>query len=230
MATGPASCCRYGSAGPFQAQLALATFSDKVEIKVRFGQSRDAVRDAIFSVKPRSRTTSTTFGQGTQGGTAFNDAILEVAKMFGSAQAGDVIYVVTDGYENESKNSTAKFLQYLEPRDIRLFAAVIHNRNFMPRYGQAGGPELVAEDVEKTGGSRIVLETGSLSAELDRARTSMRRLYDQMASFYLLHVELPKDPDKSRELKIRVVNIKKNKKKGMMVSYPQNVFPCPASD
>ena len=100
----------------------------------------------------------------------------------------------------------------------------------MPRYGQAGGPELVAEDVEKTGGSRIVLETGSLSAELDRARTSMRRLYDQMASFYLLHVELPKDPDKSRELKIRVVNIKKNKKKGMMVSYPQNVFPCPASD
>lgn len=214
------------SYGPFQAQLALVTFSDTVEIDVRFGQNRDAVRGAIFSFKPRSKTASNAAGKDTQGGTAFNDAILEAAKMFGSPQPGDMIYAITDGYENESKNSSAKVLPYLEQRGIRLFAAVIHNRNFMPLYSQAGGPELVAEDAEKTGGSQIVLETGSPDAELNRAKNRLRQLYDLMASFYLIHIELPKEPDKPRELKLTVASISAHKK-GMMVLYPQNIFPCP---
>jgi len=213
------------SSGPPQAQLALAAFSSKFETIIKFGQGREAVREAILSLNSGAvKASSPPFASGETG---MNDAILEAANVFGSPQPGDVVYAITDGLDNESKSSTAKVLQYLEQRNIRLFASVVHNARFMPRPGGSGGPELLGKTAKETGGYFTIVETErprkwGFGASTD----AVRQLYGLMASFYLLDIELPKDPDKPRELKLTVVDADGNKKKGTTVLHPQNVFPC----
>jgi von Willebrand factor type A domain len=210
------------SSGPPQAQLALATFSTKFETIVKFGQGREAVREAILSLNPRAVKTSSTPVASEE--TAMNDAILEAANMFGSPQPGDVVYAITDGLDNGSKSSTGKVLQYLEQRNIRLFASLIHNGRFMQL---SGGPELLGKTAQQTGGYFTILETDSnRKLGLGASTNVVRQLYSLMASFYLLDIKLPKDPDKPWELKLTVVDANGNKKKGTTALHPQNIFPC----
>ena len=61
---------------------------------------------------------------------------------------------------------------------------------------------------------------------LSASTNMVRQLYGLMTSFYLVEIELPKDPDKPRELKLNVVDANGNKKIGTIVLYPQNIFPC----
>jgi von Willebrand factor type A domain len=206
------------SKGPPQAKLALATFSDKFETNVRFGQDRDAVREAILGLTAPSHIASTVAGE-----TALYDAILEAADMFGEPQSGDVVYVITDGLDNESKTTTGKVLQYLEQRNIRLFMSVIHNSRFTPLPGASDGPEIVGITARETGGDYTTLETGYVKSAI-----AVHQLYDLMASFYLLDLESIKAPDKSRKLKLAVVDTSGKKMKGTTVLYPQDVSLCAA--
>jgi hypothetical protein len=212
------------SAGPPQAELALATFSSKFETNVRFGQGRNAVREAILSLAAPPKIAETLAGE-----TALYDAILEAAKMFGDPQSGDVVYAITDGLDNESKTTTGKVLQYLEQRNIRLFVSVIHNSRFILMSGAGGGPEIVGKTARETGGNYTILETYDPKKSAPGASTvAVHQLYDLMASYYLLDIELPKDPDKPRELKLTVVDANGKKKKATNVLYSQTVFPCAA--
>ena len=212
------------SAGPPQAELALATFSTRVEANVRFGQGREAVREAIRGLNPRSNGAPKPSGE-----TALNDAILEAANMFGSPQPGDAIYAITDGLENESKTTTVKVRQYLEQRNIRLFASVINNSRFVPLPQGPAGPELLGNTAKETGGYYTILETDRLkNSALGASANALRLLYSLMSSFYLLDIELPKDPDKPQELKLTVVDANGGKKKGAVALHPQNMFPCAA--
>jgi Mg-chelatase subunit ChlD len=214
------------SAGPGQAQLALATFSNRFEANVPFGKGREAVREAILNLNPTSKSIPKRFG-----GTALNDAILEAADMFGSPHPGDVIYVITDGLDNESKNTTGKLLQYLGQRSIRLFATVIHNNRFIQFSEGPDGPELLGKTAKETGGYYTILETDrSGNLALNASTNMVRPLYGLMSSFYLLDIELPKEPDKPWELKLAVVDTNGDKKKGTMVLYPRNIFPCAAAN
>ena len=213
------------SSGPPQAQLALSTFSDKFETIVKFGQGREAVREGILGLNHASKTTSS---PSPSAETALNDAILEAADMFGSPETGDIVYVLTDGLDNESKSSTEKVRQYLEKRNIRLFGSVIHNGRFLPlSMGAADGPELLGNTAKETGGYSTRLEVDHLKdSTLGTSDNAVHQLYKLMASFYLLDIELPTDPDKPRELKLTVANADGSKKKGTIVLYPQKIFPC----
>ena len=212
------------SSGPPQAQLALATFSSKFETIVKFGQGREVVREAILALNPVIKTSSMPLSSAE---TAMNDAVLAAANMFGTPQPGDVVYAITDGLDNGSKTSTGKVLQYLEQRKIRLFASVIHNGRFMDLSSGSGGSELLGKAAKATGGYFTILETDSPRKRgLGASTNAVHQLYDLMASFYLLDIELPKDPDKAGELKLTVVEANGNKKKGATVLHPQKIFPC----
>jgi len=88
----------------------------------------------------------------------------------------------------------------------------------------------VGNTAKETGGYYTTLETDHLkNSALGASTNGVHQLYILMASFYLLDIELPKDPDKPRELKLTVVDANGNKKKGTMVLHPQNVFPCDAT-
>lgn len=211
------------SAGPQQAQLALATFSSKVETKVRFGQERGDVCEAILGLNPPSKSIP-----GPSDETALNDAILEAANMFGSPQPGDVIYAITDGLDNESKTSTGRVIEYLGQRNIRLFVTVVRNGRFVQFSTRpASGAELVGSTAKKTGGSYTILETDRpWNPGAGASTNGVRQLYDLMASFYLLEIKLPKEPEKPTELKLAAVDANGKKEKGLTVLYPQNISPC----
>jgi hypothetical protein len=93
--------------------------------------------------------------------------------------------------------------------------------------GGSGGPELLGKTAKETGGYFTILETDSpKKLGLGASTNAVHQLYGLMASFYLLDIELPKDPDKPQELKLTVVEANGNKKKGTTVLHPQNIFPC----
>ena len=212
------------SAGPPQAQLALATFSSEFKTIVGLGQDRETVREGILRLSPKIKTSSTPLSSG---GTAMNDAILEAANMFGNPQPGDVIYAITDGFDNGSHSSSGKVLQYLEQRNIRLFVSAIDNPDWMPYSRYTGGPESVGKFAKETGGYYIILGTDRPRKSAPGTSTNaLHQLYALMASFYLLDVVVPKDQDKPRELKLVVTDPNGNKKKDAIVLYPQKVFPC----
>lgn len=210
------------SSGPPQADFALATFSNKFETNVKFRQGRDAVRRSIASLDPSLRGAPKSSGE-----TALDDAILQAASLFGNAQAGDALYAITDGLDNESSSSTSKVIQYLGQRDLRLFASVVHNARFVPMSSgpRSDGAELVGNIVKETGGYHVALETDQPAKAFGKAQNALRQLYDLMASFYLLDLDLPKELDKPRELKLTVVDSNGNKQKGT-IFYRQKVFPC----
>lgn len=214
------------SAGPPHAELALATFSSKFEANVGFGADRNALQKAIRGLAAPPKIANTLAGE-----TALYDAILQAAKMLGDSQLGDVVYAITDGLDNESSTTTGKVLQYLEQRNIRLFVSVIHNGRFMPMPGSGqGGPAVVGKAARETGGYNTILETdGPKKSASGASTTAVHQLYALMSSFYLFDIELPKDPDKPRELKVTVVDSNGKKKKDTTILHSHNVFACGAA-
>ena len=128
-------------------------------------------------------------------------------------------------------------VQYLEQRGIRLFASVIQGRLFQPPViggvTEKGaemvlGAEIVGDTAEATGGYHVTFTTGDPVKAFDKSKGAVRQLYNLIASFYVLDLQLPEEPRKTQELKLTVTDINGNTEKGMTVMHPRNPFLCAA--
>jgi hypothetical protein len=177
--------------------------------------------------------------------TALFDAILEAAAQLNPPQLGDVICAVTDGEDNYSQHRPEEVRKRLLAAGIRFFAFLIGNT--LPRSQTRTTVENdavphVERFTKSTGGNGIgIWPGGSLAAypaggqsvpyfvsAADRQAflEAIQRMYQQMAVFYRVEVQLPLPVDKERNWQLEVVDEKGKRSRDTYLIYPRRLLPC----
>jgi len=176
------------------------------------------------------------------GRTALHAAILQAAKQMEPAQAGDAIYVVTDGGENASNISPAHVYRALQASGTRLFTILLKEpHHFLEEYEHSGE---VSEITLHSGGYQISIapKTGNLQSTLNPQLTPPPPLYRfddamlteikaaaamldrQTEGFYLLTLESKPLIRKPTEWKLEVTQLQDSRES--VLTYPRELLPC----
>jgi len=216
----------------FRTPIALMAFSDKVQTAIDFSAGRQAVIRWLESNPVETPKMP-------QGKTAFYDTIVEAIKLLQPAQPGDTIYAVTDGGDNASHVSAQKATLALQSAGIRLMGICLtypslietpeedeRGRKFFDLARDSGGATVQFSAIEPFADSR--------SPRFSYDENFFAKLKSTTATIeirepYFLTVELPEDPAKPTGWRFEVVNAYGRSRKGMLVFYPHEVLPCPAS-
>lgn len=216
--------------------VALIAFTKEVVARVDFAQGKEPAMEKLAALREKRKAVA---GKKPPIQTAIYDAILEALLLFGNAQPGDAIFVVTDGEDNASRAKASAVKSALLDRNVRLYLCLFDNvpadiRPFMKDPPQVG--ELL--DVsEATGGGfarfRFDYPNGQLRYQFDDQdyATVHKRigiLDRQAREFYLLDIELPEPVHKPRKWKLELVRTDSNPIKDLAVVYPQKLMPCGA--
>jgi hypothetical protein len=205
---------------PEGARLALVTFDGGPEKRIGTEEWGEAAGLALGELeKPGKREKGSRL-------TGFLDAVEAGLELLGEARAGDVLYVISDGWSvgGESEPFDKVFC-----RGVRVFAFGFVERN-------TGGVDFrtLARD---TGGDSLTAVFGFALREsrskayvpLEGVPPSLVQMYRQMGEAYRVEVELPREVDKTRGWELEVVDERAKKMKGVRVVYPRKLVPCGGS-
>jgi hypothetical protein len=213
-------------------QVALITFSDKVQIRFGLRQDKQAVEDVLRELNLAELKSF-------KGQTALWDAVGEAVSLLNPSQPGDVVYAVSDGGgDNRSHKRASVVEKMLLDSSLRFFAFLVPYDEVYPRHSAEIGPGL--EDLkalaQTAGGNAINLWPANLSGPETHYDLSPRgkkqiseaagALYKQMQEFYFVEISLMKVVDKPRSWKLKLVPNGGRQIKGLSLHYPQRLFPC----
>lgn len=211
------------SSAPPQAQVSLFGFATEIGKRFDAVGGREPMEDWLDRSIERD-------GKELKGRTALSQTILEALRSFGSTNPGDAIYVITDGGDNGSKERLSQIEGAL--RGVRLFTFLL-NGSFKTEEERSGTEDLY-EQTRKSGGFLVSITPGAGGYQFgDRTvasiRASTRMLQQQMATFYVLGIEMPDNISKGSHLKVSLVDERGRSRKDVTVTYPQSLVPdiCP---
>jgi von Willebrand factor type A domain len=173
--------------------------------------------------------------------TALWDAVIDSFYMFDHPSVGDAIYVITDGLDNSSSNSSKDAAQTLGAVGVRLFALVMQGTTRpSPRPEELSSSRDFLQTVENTGGIFVIYRaeySGLIpffpepdlfdkSGKPTTLGMLMAPQARQMLIFYRLDIDLPEAVDKPRELKLDLMGFDKSQREAMVLTYPHILQPC----
>ena len=149
-----------------RASIAVMAFTDKVLDTTGFDQDRLALLKrlaVLLNVCEQPLKTRRT---------AIYDAILRAQDTLGALSLGDVIYAVTDAWDNKSQTEPKKMEDELLRAGIRLFSAVMGNPlgKRIPTPSELEGPDPLYLMVEATGGKCLLCYTARRRAQSSTLR------------------------------------------------------------
>jgi len=216
---------------PPGASIAQMAFSETVLDTAGFDQDRSALLKrlaALVKVCEQPRGTRKT---------ALYDAIASARGTLGVPEFGDIIYAVTDAGDNKSQIQPKRVEEDLLTSGVRLFAVVVayehRTRGRTPE--ETVGPGRLLSMVEATGGNVLTFPYAATSqpyydikakTRADALELAFHRLYEQMGTFYHLHLRLPETVDKPKEWNLEVIDEKGRPNRRVEVHYPQRLVPC----
>jgi hypothetical protein len=218
-----AAAVEFISSANSQAQVSLMGFASEINTRFDSFGGRQPIEDWLN--RPAMRE-----GKEVKGRTALSQTILEAVRDLGPANPGDAIYVITDGGDNSSKERMSQVEGAL--RGVRLFTFLLNGPAKTEE--ERSGTNDLYELTLKSGGFLVSISPGVGGYDVgDRTissiRASTRMLQTQMANFYLLGIEATGNIPKA-DLKVNVVDVRGNSRKGVTVAYPHKLSPtgCPA--
>lgn len=214
-------------------QVALLTCGEQIEHRIGFSDDREVIARWLAAA---SQTDA--FG-GSCGAWASN-AVREALRLLEAPQVGDSLFVVSDGVVKPTGLTQAEEL--LLSAGVRVFVLLLRRTgaDFLPDTTGVY-PNGFLGMAENTGGLAIIptwyvvmRQDQELTREQEKQQEAALsygvRLYGQlhteMVEFYRLQVEVPQALDKAHEWKLEVVDENGRKRKGLIVTYPQRLFPC----
>lgn len=205
---------------PPGSRVALIKFSAKAEVQVPLSTNREAIANWLNRDEERLGSL--------RGRTALYDAIELGLAQLQPPEAGDAIYVITDGGENASNAAQGTVKRALRESGVRLFTTILAPNDAHP--DEFNGRRDLVSVAQYSGGSESYLDVARLAQELDERLVQLLRSYGQrmalqISSFYALSVELPDNPEKPTHWLVRVVNTGK-RRQNVLVGYPHDVPPC----
>ncbi len=214
---------------PSDVPIAMLTFAGKVRDTVDFGQGRTAIDKWINDGSNRLQPSL----KYPEGRTAFYDAILAGLKLFGSSQAGDAIYAITDGGDNASHASASSARTALLQSGTRLFGFILAES--LPTPEEREGTDLFVQMVEDSGGYSFGIagqhrplgaswdfDYVDDSGNRDKVKAYSRELNVQLQGFWTLRLGPPL-LDKQSKLTLGIAEGagKARKDKDIVLTYPR---------
>lgn len=211
-------------------EIGLASFAGTLKPIIAPTADRSLIRDRLRTVFPSTRPKSSKFG-----GTALWDAVRNGADLLGDSRVGDVIFLITDGGENHSKEDSKQTLVALLAKGIRLFAVeipdplLIRALTASPREGDP--VERMTYVTEETGGFAIFPPAEDLDAAFSgkmptEVRKSLDLQYHLILNFYRLDVMLKEPPERQLKWKLSLADTKSYVRKNYDLRYPKSFLPC----
>ena len=210
---------------PSGSSVALMLFASKVIKKTEFSKGEQILADEMESL-----------GDGYEAPenlrrTALIDAMVEGIRLLEPPTVGDAMYVIGDGGDNKSQTRYRAMEQMLFASGIRMFAFGIFDpiaERGMPEL--VWGPSMLHDTAVNTAGAWIAVEgIGFNEEKLKELGAIARRMYEQMAEFYRVDMELPVGVSKPQGWKLEVVDSKGKRRKDVEVIYPRKLVPCAAA-
>lgn len=214
---------------PANVSIAMLGFNEKVDRKLDFSTSREQLTSELTE-REKSPDSSV------RGKTALWDAIEYVLNQLPNAAPGDTIYAITDGEDNRSQIRAAKLENRLQRAGVRLHVFLL--RDFLWTGDPFPGSDDTMMIARATGGAVIELhprihgtgtsgttENFALSPERQQVLSDeLTLLYRQIASPYLLDMELPALLKRSRSWTLNVAD--EQRRKSINLFYPRQIAPC----
>ncbi|MCI0658831.1 MAG: VWA domain-containing protein, partial [Acidobacteria bacterium] len=196
--------------GPPGNDVAMVLFGMQPEEVVGFDRGRSGVAQRLGELM-QSREEG-------RGRTGLFNALLEGVRLLEPSQTGDTLYVVTDAGENASRMKRKTLERAVFCSGARVFVFYLSDRapNVWDRE-YFRGADATGELVRGTGGFAVAPTQSSgpfwqapdynLTPEQEQqVAADARRLYEFVASYYRVEVELPRQLDKTREWDLEVVD------------------------
>jgi von Willebrand factor type A domain len=155
--------------------------------------------------------------------TALLDAALRASTLFGVPEAGDAIFVITDGGDNASQVRVSEVEQKLSAAGVRFFAFVLSDEYVAAVSELLEAREMLSDLARWTAGT--VLEVDAPVSLGSRTETSLNKLYDQIARFYRLELGTVGTDKKSR-WSFAVLGSPGKVRKDLTVTYPRQLPVC----
>ena len=209
--------------------LALLVFRQDIVERVDFSLGTSGVAERLKQIGGNSD-----YAKNLRGQTALFDTILGAIELLGPSGQGDIIYAITDGGDNKSRNSFQKVQRALESADVRLYALILSHLNgrMVETPEEEYGKSNLAQLVDGTGGVELEpVESTPLGVRLDkderqRIAKMLELYYRQMVHPYRMDIELPQMPDKPSGWRLRLSDARNHDVKGSRVVYPHELTPC----
>ncbi len=166
-------------------------------------------------------------------GTALWDSILQASGMFRRSQAGDVIYVITDGADNQSIANSRVVARTLAATGVRLFCFGIANSEWLKlrTADQVTGATELTRVMEGTGGWGMAATVAEWDAFRETRmpegfERAMNLQYRQLANFYRVNLELPEPISQPQQWKLLLTGMDEPKTRDLELIYPAQLMPC----
>jgi VWFA-related protein len=222
------------ASGP-ETQAALLLFAGRTVERHDFSVGKAVITQRLKQIASDPKVPKS----GIRGHTAIYDAISAGYQLLDHPGPADTLYVITDGYDNESHARPSEVESLLLRSRVRLFAAVIQEASsgtFRIRPG-AGvrSPEELARVAERTGGVMINLrelspiENRWIVAGVDEdtpMQQVMDNLYRAMLEEDLVEIQMPLDLRGRERLRLMLSAEQRKKWKGGNVLVPAEIEPC----
>jgi hypothetical protein len=235
--------------------LALYIFGEQAGEQIEFSADNRRVLDRLREIQSDKKYMK----KHVAGQTPLRDTMLDSLKLFGSPRAGDEIFAITDGMDNESRIRESALLHTLLASDVRVFFGIVRDEKVE---ASAGMPflEWFQNFAETTGGGVFVPFAGN---RLPDAKTRMEEFsseypskpgptphdiqlqmsgalrpalitalnldYSQMVHAFRLEISLPTAVTKPEQWKLSLSKDKSHQLKDADILYPHELLPCAAA-
>jgi hypothetical protein len=214
---------------PANVSIAMLGFNEQVDRKLDFSISREQLTSELAE---REKSPDSLV----RGKTALWDGIEYVLNQIPNATPGDTIYAITDGEDNRSQIKTAQLENRLQRAGVRLQLFLL--RDFLWTGDPFPGSDDTMMIARASGGAVIELhprihgtgtsgttENFALSPERQQILSDeLTLLYRQIASPYLLDMQLPAVLKRSRSWTLNVAD--QQRRKSIHLFYPRQIVPC----
>jgi len=208
------------SAQPLNLRLALVLFSDHVIKNVDFSRPPEEVLHELDQLPH------------TEGPTALFDALNYAVGLFGEPLTGDSIYLISDGGENASWARRTDVEREFLAKGIRIYTFCLKTQYFWGAEQTRPGLEVLKGLSDLSGGEALALdpELDFSKSGQERLGSKLQKLYQQMADFYELQLDIPSELLRDgQQWNLEVVDGKGRKRKDVHVTYPRKLLRCSES-
>ena len=212
---------------PAEDRMALVTFSTEAIDSIALSQSRTEIIQRLDSLADPHKVTPKDKLQ-----TSLLDMIEQAAEQLKPTQAGDAVYIVSDGEDDFSHVRLKQVQETLLSLGIRSYFFEV------PSYYRYSDIEKGTEDFLRlssvTGGYNMRLRRNLAPTEQydlgPKARAAMengvRYMHDQTTHYYRLELDGQYLRDKMREWNLEIVNNQARRREDFEVIYSHELLPC----
>lgn len=214
--------------------IALIIFNEHGNDVIDFMKGNSAVGDKLWRIAQDHDYIKAHIN----GRTALRDAILQGIQLLNHPNSADAVYVLSDGGDNLSRESTAEFDLRLAVSSVRVFAVLVYQRlgfrNRTPE--ELNGPNELVDITRKSGGEILTAaewqgKSVALSANAEarvKSEETLQRLYHAIVQDSLLEVELPAPLTKNERWELKLSSDARQRWKKAQITYPDTLTNCKA--